>query len=542
MTLFAKFRGARYALASVTALAFSFGAMPGTLPATAQSVAQRASTEIMLSKGRGQLITMPENVSDVMVSNPKVADVQVRSARQIYVFAKKTGESTVFATTSSGKVVFSANVRVAANVNSIDEMLNVAMPEASIEAVSLNGLILLTGTVADPEDSAEAERLVKAYVGKEAEVISRLRVATPLQVNLQVKISEVNRELLKEVGVNLLSRDTTGGFLMGLAQGRGFGTIGSQNLSGFPKLDASSIFGLPTGSISLPFDPARGQFITQAGTAFDLNALALGAGKTSLGLAGKLLGVDIAAAIDLAENDGLISVLAQPNLTALSGETASFLAGGEIPIPYSGEFGKISVEYKPYGVSLSFTPTVLADGRISMRVRPEVSQLTSTGAVSINGFTVPAFTTRRAETTVELGSGQSFMIGGLLRSENNNSIDKAPFLGDIPVLGSLFRSNKFRRNETELVIMVTPYLVKPASAKDIKLPTDGYRQPTDIGRVFMGETFDGKSGEQRPVPTLGQPETITEDRVIGRMEQKSSKRSRKGDAAASGAASPGFAN
>ncbi len=222
-------------------------------------------------------------------------------------------------------------------------------------------------------------------------------------------------------------------------------------------------------------------------------------------MAGHLFGIDVASALDLAENDGLVTMLAEPNLTALSGETASFLAGGEIPIPVSQTLGSVSIEYKQYGVSLAFTPTVLSDGRISMRVRPEVSQISATGAVTLNGFSVPSFSTRRAETTVELGSGQAFMIGGLLSNNHNNSTDKAPALGDLPILGALFRSNKFTRSETELVIIVTPYLVKPVSANQIALPTDGYKGATDFERVVLGQSFSGKSGGKRPVPTTAPP-------------------------------------
>ena len=332
-----------------------------------------------------------------------------------------------------------------------------------------------------------------------------------------MKIAEVSRDIVKKIGVNLLSRDTTGGFLFGVAQGRNFGSIGPLDTSAFPKLDASSVFGLPAGLLSLPFNPATGQFVT-GGTSYDLKNLGLGAGSTNLGLAGKLLGVDIAGALDLAEADGLVTTLAQPNLTALSGETASFLAGGEIPIPISQSLGQVSIEYKQYGVSLAFTPTVLADGRISMRVRPEVSQLTSAGSVQINGFTVPGLTTRRAETTVELGSGQSFMIGGLLQNTHNNSVDKAPGLGDLPILGSLFRSNSFRRNETELVIVITPYLVKPVSANQIALPTDGYRAATDVQRLLTGQSYSGKSNEGRPKPSMGNPQTVPASPSIGRNE------------------------
>lgn len=509
-------------------------------------VTQRASTEISLSRGRGQLVTLPVPVSDVLISNQDVADVQVRSPRQLYILGKTSGESTVFATTAAGKVVYSANVRVGANVNSIDEMLNLAMPEADIKATTMNGLVLLTGTVASPEDGAEAERLARAFVGNDIEVVNRTKTATPLQVNLQVKIAEVNRQLVKEFGVNLLSRDTTGGFLMGISQGRNFGSIGTQDLTGLPRLDASSLFGLPSGSISLPFDPSTGQFIAKGGTAYDFKSLGLGAGKTSIGLAGRLLGLDLASAIDLAETDGMATTLAQPTLTALSGETASFLAGGEIPIPLSTSLGQVSIEYKQYGVSLAFTPTVLSDGRISMRVRPEVSQLTSAGSVVINGFQVPALATRRVETTVELGSGQSFMIGGLMQNTQNNSIDRAPGLGNLPVLGTLFRSNGFRKNETELVIVVTPYLVKPVSAGEIKLPTDGYRTPSDFDRIIMGQTFTGKSGEQARKPTMGDPVTVPAAPSVGGMlpapaqKTSGSKASRK--SAAANTPAPGFGN
>jgi pilus assembly protein CpaC len=215
-----------------------------------------------------------------------------------------------------------------------------------------------------------------------------------------------------------------------------------------------------------------------------------------------MFGLDIASAIDAAETDGLVTMLAEPNLTALSGETASFLAGGEIPIPISQGFGAVSIEYKQYGVSLSFTPTVLSSGRIALRVRPEVSELSSAGTVTLNGFTVPGITTRRAETTVELGSGQSFMIGGLLNNNTANATDKVPGIGALPVIGALFRSNSFRRQKTELVIVVTPYLVKPVDAAQIKLPTDGYKAPSDAERWLLGTTVKGDSNARRPGPTL----------------------------------------
>jgi pilus assembly protein CpaC len=505
-------------------------------PVIAATVAPQPNDTLTLSVGRGQMVRLASPMTDLFVADEKVADVQVRSPNQLYVFGKGAGETTVYATNKAGTVVWSSIVRVGSNLNSVGQMLKLAMPEAAIVATPMNGLVLLTGTVATPGDVEEAQRIVQAFVGDQTQVISRLKTATPLQVNLHVKIAEVSRELMKQVGVNLLSRDTTGGFLFGLAQGRDFGSIGNVDISGLPKLDASSVFGLPTGSISLPFDPTTGQFVTQGGTLFNLNKLGQGAGRTNLGLAGRLFGLDIATAIDLAENDGLVTTLAEPNLTALSGETASFLAGGEIPIPLSQGLGSVSIEYKQYGVSLAFTPTVLNGDRISMRVRPEVSQLSSAGSVQINGFTVPGITTRRAETTVELGSGQSFMIGGLLSNAHNNSIDKAPFLGDLPILGALFRSTNFKRSETELVIIVTPYLVKPVSAGQIALPTDGYKAPTDAQRYLMGQTFDGRTSEKRPKPTMAPP--VTSQPGIGPVG--SSGDAKPARAKKTAAADPGF--
>jgi pilus assembly protein CpaC len=511
---------------------------------------QRPTSEVLLSIGQGQLVTLPSGIASVWTSNPEVADVYVNNPRQVNIFAKTAGEATIFATSASGAVLYATNVRAVPNVTSMDRMLKLAMPDADIKVTTAGQLAVLTGTVATPDDAAQAELLVKTMLNPgidvvapnaqlKVAVISRLRTATPLQVMLQVKIAEVNRSLSKEIASNLTTRDRGSGINVGVIQGRDFGSIGSVDVSSFPKLDASSIYGLPAGSISLPFNPATGQFITQAGAAVGFKGL--GAGKTTLGLLGNLFGVDVAAAFDLSEKNGLVSTLAEPNLTALSGETASFLAGGEFPIPISQSLGTISIEYKQYGVSLAFTPTVLADGRISMRVRPEVSQLSSEGAVTLNGFNIPAFITRRSETTVELGSGQSFMIGGLIQNSNVNSIDKVPGLGDVPVLGAMFRSNGYRRNQTELMIIVTPYLVKPVSANEIKLPTDGLKTPTDLQNFLMGQDFSGTKGAKRATPTLAPSVTVPARPSVGQVTtpaplQRSAARK------ATPSVAPGFSN
>lgn len=474
-------------------------------PANAQSAMQRPAETLVLSIGRGQLIQLPGTMTDLFVADTGVADVQVKSSRQLYVFGKAGGETTLYASNAAGQVVYSATVRVGSNLDSIDQMLTLAMPDAKVRVSTLNGVVLLTGTVGAPVDSAEAERLVQAFVGDNVKVISRLQTATPMQVNLQVRIAEVSRSLVKEIGANLLTRDLTGGFQFGVSRAsRNFASVGNTlDVTTLPRIDASSQFGLPAGTLQLPFNPATGQFVTGGTTTSFNNVID---GKTAIQAAGRLFGVDIASAFDLAEQVGLVTTLSQPNLTALSGETADFLAGGEFPIPINQGLGTTTIEYKNFGVSLAYTPTVLANGRISMRVRPEVSELSSAGSVTLNGFQVPALTIRRAETTVELGSGESFMIAGLLSNNSQNLVDKAPGLGDMPVLGNLFKSSNFRKGETELVIVVTPYLVKPVNANEVKLPTDAFRTPDELQRLINHQQSDGISGGDRPKPSVAPPE------------------------------------
>lgn len=536
------------ATASLTGLVPAIGGA-----ALAQSAVQRPAETLVLSIGRGQLIQLPGTMADLFVADTSVADVQVKSARQLYVFGKAGGETTLYASNAAGQVVYSATVRVGSNIDSIDQMLTLAMPDAKVRVSTLNGVVLLTGTVGAPEDSAEAARLVQAFVGDNVKVISRLSTATPMQVNLQVRIAEVSRSLVKEIGANLLTRDLTGGFQFGIGRAsRNFATIrDTLDVTTLPRVDASAQLGLPAGTLSLPFNPATGQFVTGGTTTTFNNVLD---GKTAIQAAGRLFGVDIASAFDLAEQVGLVTTLSQPNLTALSGETADFLAGGEFPIPINQGLGTTTIEYKNFGVSLAYTPTVLANGRISIRVRPEVSELSSAGSVTLNGFQVPALTIRRAETTVELGSGESFMIAGLLSNNSQNLVDKAPGLGDVPVLGNLFKSSNFRKGETELVIVVTPYLVKPVNANDIKLPTDAFRTPDDLQRLINHQQSDGVSGGDRPKPSVApsggtggpefgalpdQPRALPQAAAKPQRDAKKGK-AKQGDKAAGLAAAPGF--
>jgi len=503
-----------------------FAAPLASLPtvADAQTVI-RPTQDIILSIGKGELINVPGSMSDVFIANDTIADIQVKSQRQLYLFGKSGGETTVYASNAAGDVIWAANVRVGSNIGSIDQMLALAMPQAKISVATMgNNTVLLTGTVANPEDAAEAERLVQAFLGDETNVIARITTATPLQVNLQVRFAEVSRSLVRALGANLTSVDSSSGFKFGVARGRG---AFAQNVPS--QIDPVTGQRIPAGPLAV------GQNYEGAG----YNIVDNVQGGTTLAGVGRLLGLDIGAALDLAETNGLVSTLSQPNLTALSGETADFLAGGEFPIPISQGLGATSVEYRNYGVKLTYTPTVLANGRISIRVAPEVSELSSQGAVTLDGFQIPALITRKASTTVELGSGQSFMIAGLMSNNAQSTIDKAPGLGDVPILGNLFRSTNFRKGETELVIVITPYLVKPVDGNDIRLPTDGYNSPSILGQLGFKEN-ESRNGQQgRPMPTasdrqsaapaISQGETGTERRA-----EKSRRKER------SASAAPGF--
>ncbi|MDT7534997.1 type II and III secretion system protein family protein [Sphingobium sp. SA2] len=479
-------------------LAILATAVPGTAVNAAPSSAQ--DNAILMSVGGSRVVNLGAKMSDVVIGDPNVVDVHVRSQNQLYLIAKKPGETTVFATATNGKVLFSGTVRVGNNLTSIDDMLRLAMPGAQVAVNKMNGMVLLTGTIQAPEDAAEAERLTQAFVGKDVTVVSRLRMATPLQVMLQVKIAEVAKDVGHKIGTNFASIDGSGGRVAGNVGGgtRDFATYNREE--GFWEFTT----------------PANGGY--------------------SLGGVARILGMDIAGALDLAESSGLASTLAQPNLTALSGETASFLAGGEYPYTINNGQQGNSIEFKQYGVQLAFTPTVLADGRISLRVRPTVSTLDFT----LNAD-VPALKSRTAETTVELGSGQAFMIAGLLNNETSNGINKVPGIGNIPILGSLFKSRQFQRSETELVIVVTPYLVKPMNASDVRLPTDGFRN-ADVGQgLFLQQGHDGVSGARAPmptrapgggVPTPGPQAMATPAPVVASADSRK--------AGKSGAAAPGF--
>ncbi|WP_030539990.1 type II and III secretion system protein family protein [Sphingobium sp. DC-2] len=492
------------------AIALGLAAAMAATPTAALNAAPASMQDnaILMSVGGSRVVNLSARMSDVVIANPDVVDVHVRAQNQLYLIAKKPGETTVFVTATNGKVLFSGTVRVGNNLTSIDDMLKLAMPNADIAVNKMNGMVLLTGTIGAPEDAAEAERLTQAFVGKDVTVVSRLRTATPLQVNLQVKIAEVSRDIGHKIGTNFMSADNSGGKVLGNIGG------GTRDFAEYTR---------PTIANGVVTQPGFWNFTNVAD------------GSYSIGGVARLLGMDIAGALDLAESAGLSTTLAQPNLTSLSGETASFLAGGEFPYTVSNGTQGNSLEWKQYGVQLAFTPTVLADGRISLRVRPTVSTLDF--SVDLN---VPALKTRTAETTVELGSGQAFMIAGLLNNDTGNSINKVPGLGNIPILGSLFKSRSFQRNETELVIVVTPYLVKPINASDVRLPTDGFRNANQGQGLFLQQGHDGVSGARDPMPSRGPGEQVPPPGPQASAPAPAATARNEGKRQAKSSAAPGF--
>jgi pilus assembly protein CpaC len=434
---------------------------PGPLMsgAAAQEATKVASGHTLaIQVNQGQLVRIDKPVESVFVANSEIADVAIKSPQLIYVYAKHPGTTTLYAVGANDEILASITLNVTHNLSRLDQAIAQLMPGRNIASTSIDGGIVLTGMVSSPGEAEDARRLAARFIGPNEEIINRLQVNAPNQVNVRVRIAEVNKSVLRNLGINWDAAIKEGGFAFGL-------------LTTFP-LGLSNVLAGSTAPNG-------------------------GAGQTVS--AGPL---DLTATMDLLAQEGLVSLLAEPNLTALSGQTATFLAGGEFPIPVAqsssgaGSVPVITIEFRQFGVSLGFTPTILSANRISMRVRPEVSALSETGAVSANGFNIPSLTVRRAETTVELASGQTFAIAGLVQSTNQITANEVPGLGDIPVLGELFKSDKFQHNESELVILATPYVVQPISNPSAPaVPTDASNGAEGSQRLAgSSSTTAGSSG------------------------------------------------
>ncbi len=425
-------------------LAIANGEM--ALAASNGPVAGQESTSraITLGLNKSIVIDLPRDVKDVLVSNPAKADAVMRTSRRVYVIGREIGQTNIFFFDAAGRNIMSLELQVERDMATLRLMLKRLLPDANIKVDSLNENVILTGTAPNPSASSRAADLAGRFVGDAEKVLNMLSIQDNQQVMIKVVIAEMERTATKQFGVDIDAVVRAGSATFNLISANAFSLTGAALSSGF------------------------------------------------LGGAGSRGDLDIAAVIRALERQGLVKTLAEPTLTAISGESASFLAGGEFPIPVGSDEDGITIEYKPFGVALAFTPIVLSSGRISLRIKTEVSETTTDGAFSIassssaSTVSIPGLSVRRAETTVELPSGGTLAIAGLIKDETRQSLDGVAGVKDLPILGALFRSQEFQNAETELVVLITPYLVSPAHRDEFALPTEGFTQPPDLRAIILG--------------------------------------------------------
>lgn len=416
--------------------------------------------------GKGVILRLDRPAGNVFVADPTIADVQIKSPTVIYLLGKAAGTTTLFALDKQDQVLLNSPVEVHSDNLGLQRALQQLIPGTDVRARSVNDSIVLEGTVKSAAEGDDIRKIAARYVPNDKQLVNEMQLAAPNQINLHVRIAEVSRNVVKQFGIDWFNAANTGVAAFGLVTGGTAIAAASTNLTKIaPTLPGSTT-----------------TFFNTQGSAL------LGSGAPSNIYGGVKVGSkSINALVTALEDEGLITMLAEPNLTAVSGQKASFLAGGEfpVPVPQSGTGGGavVTIDYKQFGVSLSFIATVLGGNRISLHVEPEVSQIDTTTAIQVAGVNVPGVSTRRAETTVELASGQTFAIGGLMSNNVTQQMNKFPWLGDIPILGQLFRSEAFQRNESELVILVTPYIVRPVS-EQMAMPTDGLMAPTDSDMIL----------------------------------------------------------
>jgi pilus assembly protein CpaC len=402
---------------------------------------------VVLETGAGRVFRTGGTISSLFAADPKVVEVRPASHNSVFIFGVGPGRTTVAALDEAGNTLAQYDITVLASSYGASEAAGTVrrtVPGANVQFSGVPNGIVVNGQVSTPAAAEQVAATARRFLGDRQVVDDRMTVTSPVQVTLRVRIAEISRTITRQLGINWTA----------------LANIGRWGLA------AAVTDGLNTSSSSPP------------------NTIAV-----------RSPGGSINTVLDLLAQDQLITLLAEPNLTARSGETASFLAGGEFPIPISGENNQITVAFKQYGVSLAFVPTVLSDGRISLHVHPEVSELTNVGSVSLpigtslfgtNTITIPAITVRRADTTVELGSGQSFAVAGLLSANSSMNARGLPYAGEIPVIGALFKSDLFQRDQSELVIVVTPYIVRPVGSPDqLRAPTDDFVPAGDTDRVLL---------------------------------------------------------
>ena len=446
---------------------------------------QPVNQHLTLGLNKAAIIELDADAKDVLVSSPDIADAVVKTPRRIFLLGTKTGQTNAFVFDDKGHQVLSLDVRVEKDVADLAAMMKANLPNSAIKVAAINDNVILTGRVASALESTRAADLAASFSGDPKKVVNMLSVTDGEQVMLRVHISEMQRQIAKQLGINMSGVKLINGTPFALSTSNPYGILGSA-LSDLSGAQLGQVCPLPS-TVQNPL-----QVFTSGGTCNIAN--------------------NVQGSLNALETVGLLHTLAEPNLTAVSGETAKFLAGGEFPVP-SGrdQQGNVSIEFKQFGVGLSFTPVVLSAGRISLQISTEVSELTNTGSFTLVGangtnsaVTIPALNVRRAETTVELPSGGSFAIAGLMQHTTKQQIDAFPGVKDLPVLGALFRSRDFQNAETELVVMVTAYLVHPTSEAELTSPSEGYITPTDPETLLLGHLNTIYKKETKPLTPQAQ--------------------------------------
>lgn len=464
------------------------------------------SRSVTLGLNKSTVIDLKSSAADIVITNPGIADATVQTNKRIIFRGIEVGQTNAFIFDRNGNTILNLELSVELDTASLDSMIARYVPDARVKVEMVSGSAIVTGKVDSMIQSDQVMRLVGAYLGgaaEEAQIVNMLSVNAKDQVMLEVRIVEMQRSVVKQLGINL-SGTTSFGDLASEALGPLFS--GGQPLF-FDEAIGLNTVGQGNALEGLqPAAPFSNQFGVTSANGFNVAGSSLGGFSSSIGYSnfvGSTPQSSAGAAIDALERVGIVRTLAEPNIMAVSGESAKFLAGGEFPVPVGqDQNGQISIEFKPYGVGLGFTPVVLSEGRISLKISTEVSELSNNGAfqgqtiagvaadgtvITAQTLTIPALIVRRAESTVELPSGGSTMLAGLIQSRSRQTIDQLPGIKKLPVIGALFQSRDFINEETEMVVIVTPYLVDPTSKDQLRTPADGYVNAKDPQTIFFGK-------------------------------------------------------
>src|SRR5262245_19138194 len=441
---------------------------------------------IVVTLYKSRTLVLEQPFASVVVGSPELVDALPMSDRRLYIQGKKIGTTNVSVFNQSMQLAGVIDVEVTPDTGNLQEKIRAGTGSSAIRVASSNGQIVLSGVAGNSVAADRAVEVAKTMVPEGGTIVNAMKVAPSQQVMLRVRFLEVARGASRELGVNWFGANN--------GANRGFSTgIGSAAAGGRPGIMGPPFVDAGGNPVPAPGSPAGSgapglPIFTTAATLIS-GAQPFGVALASLATRGGSLDVALTAL----ETKGLIRRLAEPDLVALSGDTAAFLAGGEFPIPVvqpggTGAFANITIEYKPFGVQLTFVPTVLANGVINLRLAPSVSEPNFAQSIQVSGFTIPSFTKREARTTIELRDGQSVAIAGLLSAINRRDIEQLPWIGSVPVLGALFRSASYRKEETDLVVIVTPHLVAPSvPGQRLASPLDNYMPTNDVDFFLMGD-------------------------------------------------------